>query len=84
MSSYKLAEVSGDLLSSTTWERLAKYFVVHLVVGIVLTVLIFLTLVLFSRCSFPLSMFVILCLILSGNAIILSWYEQWRGCNLKV
>jgi hypothetical protein len=84
MSGFKLAEVSGNLLTTTTWERLAKYFVINLAVSIVLTILIFLTLAIFGRCSLGLSMFIILCLILSGHAVVLSWYEHWRGCNIQM
>jgi hypothetical protein len=84
MPGYQLAEISGNLLDSTTWERLLKYLAVNLVVGMVLTLLVFLTLVIFGNISIPLSMFIILCLVLIGQAVLLSWYEQWRGCNMKV
>ncbi len=84
MSSYKLAEISGNLLKAESWERIIKYAVVELIVGIVVTLLIFLTLSMFGRVSLCLSMFIILCLIISGHAVMLSWYEKWRGCNLLV
>lgn len=84
MSGFKLAEISGDLTSITSWERLAKYCVIHLIVGIFITILIFATLAVFGRCSLLLSGIIIIGIILSGHAIILSWYENWRGCNLQV
>lgn len=81
--SYQLAGVSGDIRSEETWDRLAKFVVVHVVVGIIMSIVILLVTPMMAEISDWLSIGFLVGVILVGNAYMLSWYENWRGCHFE-
>ncbi len=81
---YKLAEVSGSLFDITSWERLGKYVVLQIVVGILLTIILFTIVSIFGPSMPLLTLFISFIVSLCAQVVLLSWYERWRGCNFNV
>lgn len=81
--SYELAEVSGNLGEHETWDRLAKFIVAHVVVGMIMALIIMSVMPMMVEISEMLGIIFLIGVILVGNAFMLSWYEKWRGCHFK-
>jgi Mg/Co/Ni transporter MgtE len=77
-----LAEISGNLFQLENWERIGKFIAVNVAVGIVVTVIIMLVVALLFDVSIGLSVLAVIFVALTANAVALSAYERWRGCQL--
>jgi uncharacterized membrane protein len=81
--SYELSEISGNLIDGDNWERIGKFMVTNVVLGVAISIILSLIMYLLSDISMPLVILLMIGIILTGQAFILSWYEQWRGCHFK-
>jgi hypothetical protein len=80
---YELAEVNADLSDSNTWERLGKFLVAHVIAGVVMALVIIIVGIPILQESKELGMVFLVGVLLVGNAWMLSYYENWRGCHFK-
>lgn len=71
-------EVSGDLTLKENWERIGKFLVLN--IGYVVIFTLIMIIVINMLGSNIISSFLLLVIMLSGHAIMLSSYENWRGC----
>ena len=83
MSSYELADVSLNLASGEPCERLGKFLLINLAVGIVVTIIIVLLAPTVFKQSVMVGFVFVLGVMLLSNAGMLGWYERWRGCYFK-
>lgn len=81
--SFELAQISGNLFSLETWERIGKFLAVNIASGIVITILVLLILKYITGVNWIITSALILTVVLVSNALMLSAYEAWRGCNLQ-
>lgn len=81
--SYTLVESDANILHGESWERLVKFYVLNIAIGIVITIILTLIVLFFGRISLLLTILLSLGVVLSGAAFMLSSYERWRGCNIK-
>ena len=84
MSSYQLAEPSFNLFRLESWSRLLKFYGINIVVGIAVSIIIFLVMSIFSKTSISLTLLLIVGVVLMGHAYALSLYESWRDCHFLV
>jgi len=77
---YELSSLSFNLLKEESWERILKFTVVNIAVGVVVALLLAVAVYLLSSTSIKLTVVVIIGVLLMSQAFLLSWYEQWRGC----
>jgi hypothetical protein len=80
--SQELAQLDGNILHGESWERLAKFYALNVVVGVVIVMLIGMILFFFGSVSLFLALVLGVGVVLSGTAFMLSAYERWRGCQL--
>jgi hypothetical protein len=78
--SFQISNVSGNIFSLENWERLAKITITTLIVSVItIFILSMIHVVLYP---FPRLLYIIdILMLLAGNIVILSFYEEWRGCN---
>jgi len=79
--SYELAQVSGDLFSLETWERIGKFLAVNVATGIVVALVLYLIMTYFIDVSGIGAVVLAILTVLVCNAFMLSVYERWRSCS---
>jgi hypothetical protein len=79
--SYHLAEISGNLLSFETWERIGKFLAVNVGIGIIVAIVMYLIITMLMPKSVPLAVVAMIIAALMGHAFVLSAYENWRSCS---
>ncbi len=77
----ELTNVTGDIFRQETWERILKFAVVNLLVGVVLLIILVVVLNLNVSDCFKVIFAVLAILVAQG--VTLSWYEKWRGCHIE-
>ena len=73
---------SANLLLLENWERIGKFLLVNVGVGVLLAFTLVLVINIFMDINATLTILLVVGLILSANALILSTYESWRGCKI--
>jgi predicted PurR-regulated permease PerM len=85
MDSFEPAQISWSIFNLTAWERIGKFFVLNIVLGICIGLIIYLIVLLFKSGTglvggILIILFGFIAMISAWNAF-LSGYEMWRGCN---
>ena len=81
--SYQLAEPSLNPIKGENWERILKFLVANIAVGILVAIVMTLAVSMFGPIDTPITLVLLVGVVLTAQAFMLSWYEEWRGCHFK-
>ena len=80
--SYQLSEASINLLNEEQWERIIKFDILGIAMGVVVTLALSLIMTYFSNSNIYVVILLCLGVFLTSEVLMLSTYETWRGCRL--
>jgi uncharacterized membrane protein YkgB len=82
--SYEHAKIQFNPIKLESWERIGKFMLISIAIGIVISIVIALLILSVGSSSGVLTSVLVLGFVIIAQMVSLSWYEQWRGCHFKV